>query len=301
MNKSKRLRGLVCGVAGGTLWGFSGCCGEFLFSNYNVSSGWLTAARLLGAGVLLIVLSLFVQRKNLVGAVKCPKDLVHILCYGIFGLLFCQLSYLTAIKHSSAATATVIQYVGPVLVMLVVCIHGRRLPRKAEVLSIILALGGTFLVATHGNIHTLQMTVKGLLWNIACAVSVVSYTLIPGKITEKRSSMVVNGCGMLAGGIVLGLAFKVWLFPTLDTAGYLALAGIIVLGTAGAFTLYMQAVNDIGPIKASIIACTEPLSAAVISFFWLGKRFAHMDIVGMVLILSTVFLLSVKQKNKKTQ
>ena len=45
----------------------------------------------------------------------------------------------------------------------------------------------------------------------------------------------------------------------------LAVAAMIIVGTVIAYPLYVQGVSDVGPVKASMLASVEPVSAAVIS------------------------------------
>lgn len=295
----KKLRGVLCAIIGGTCWGFSGCLGQYLFSEKSMDSYWLTTVRLLSSGIILLIISLFAQRKNLIETLKCKTDFLRVACFGVFGLMLCQLSYLTAIKYTNAATATVIQYAGPVLVMIVVCVIDRKLPRAPEVASAVLATVGTFLIATHGDPSNLAISKQGLIWCVVAALTVVTYTLIPGDVTERRSSVVVSGLGMTMGGIVLLLVLRVWRIPvSLDFGAVLALIGIILIGTVAAFSLYLQAISDIGPVKASILASVEPVSSAIISWLWLKNRFAPVDLIGFACIISTVFLLALKKDGK---
>ena len=67
-----------------------------------------------------------------------------------------------------------------------------------------------------------------------------------------------------------------------------------MIGTALAFTLYLQGVSDIGSVKASMTACVEPVSATIISALWLKTKFTGIDIVGLIAILTAVLLLSKK-------
>ena len=83
----------------------------------------------------------------------------------------------------------------------------------------------------------------------------------------------------------------------LPLSGWLAVAGMIIVGTVIAYPLYVQGVNDVGPVKASMLASVEPVSAAVISAVWLKSEFAMMDIVGFVCIIITVFLLAKPEKS----
>jgi len=296
----KTMRGIICAVIGGICWGFSGCCSQYLFSMKGMNASWLTPVRLLVAGSSLLVVSYFKQRENLLGALRCKPDFSRIVSYGVFGLMFCQYTYQMAISLTNAATATVIQYAGPVLVMLVVCLQNRKVPTIPEALSLMLAVIGTFLIATHGDPTSLIISPAGLVWCILSALSMVPYTLLPVGITERRSSMVVSGYGMLAGGILLSLICRVWRISVpLDLETLVVLfGGVILIGTIVALTVYLQAISDIGPVQTSVIVSVEPVASALISFFWLGSTFKPIDILGFICVISTVFLLAFKPVRK---
>jgi len=101
----------------------------------------------------------------------------------------------------------------------------------------------------------------------------------------------------LIGGIAFFIIVHPWpLTVDLPLSGWLAVAGMIMIGTVIAYPLYVQGVNDVGPVKASMLASVEPVSAAVISAVWLKSEFAAMDIVGFGCILTTVFLLAKPEK-----
>ena len=162
INKNKSLRGYISAIVGGICWGASGCFGQFLTQNKSLDPTWLTTVRLISAGVILIIISLLTQRKNLISALKSRRELIRLVIFGVLGMMLCQLSYITAISHTNAATATVIQYAGPVLVCMVVCFMNKKLPTIPEATAVLLAVGGTFLVATHGNPTNLVITPVGL-------------------------------------------------------------------------------------------------------------------------------------------
>ena len=48
---------------------------------------------------------------------------------------------------------------------------------------------------------------------------------------------------------------------------------IVFFGTIVAFILYLTGVNIIGPTKASIIACIEPVAATICAILFLGVVF----------------------------
>lgn len=54
---------------------------------------------------------------------------------------------------------------------------------------------------------------------------------------------------------------------------------------------------NIGPAISSLFACSEIVVATVVSAIWLGNKFFIMDVIGFILVTSTVFLLTF-QKHK---
>ena len=285
-------RGVFLTLIGGTCWGFSGASGQFLFTHYQANPMWLTSMRMCFAGLLITLFGALTQKEAMKRLVSQKKDLLKTFGFG-FVLMLCQFTYLQAINTSNAGTATVLQYLSPIYIMIFVCFTSKRLPNKIEALCIVLALGGAFVIATHGRLNGLALTPTGLFWGIFCGFTAAAYSIYPKRLMAVYGSVPVTGIGMLFGGIVLLCAGKTWtLVPALDLAGVLATIGIIVIGTAVAFTLYLQGVVDIGPVKASMIASIEPVSATLFAFVWLSTPFKGIDLIGFAMILVTIFLLA---------
>ena len=142
-----------------------------------------------------------------------------------------------------------------------------------------------------------QPTVSQILWGLSSAVALVLYTMLPGSLIARWGSTVVTGYGMLIGGIFLFFLTGYWNYRiSFSPAMVMGVAAIVVLGTALAFTLYLQGVSDIGSVKASMLACIEPVSATVISALWLHTSFTTVDIAGLALIVTAVLMLSRKGK-----
>ena len=87
---SHTLRGVVCTALGGVCWGFSGTCGQYLFSRFGVSSLWLTCLRLLAAGAIMVLLALPKHRRAMAAICRSPREAALLVCYGVLGLLMCQ-------------------------------------------------------------------------------------------------------------------------------------------------------------------------------------------------------------------
>lgn len=77
-----------------------------------------------------------------------------------------------------------------------------------------------------------------------------------------------------------------------------AVAFIILFGTLISFYIFLDAINNIGPQRASLLACAEPLSATLIAVFYFGVQFEFLDWLGSSCIIFTILLLT-KMKKKE--
>ena len=128
---SKQLKGSLMVITAGIAWGISGVSGQYLMA-HGVNVNLLTSLRLILAGTLLTASVFFRQRDKLVQAIKDRKTLVSIALFALFGLVLNQYAYLSAIQYTNAGTATVLQYVTPVLILAFVCAKNRRFPTVSE-------------------------------------------------------------------------------------------------------------------------------------------------------------------------
>ena len=292
--------GMLSTFVGGTLWGINGVMGNYLFLNKNVTTPWLIPYRLILAGFLLLGYLYYKKGTKIFDVLKNPKDLFQIVLFGFIGMLGTQYTYFSAIQFSNAAIATVITYFGPTLVLIYMCLREKRKPLKYEIVSICLSSFGVFLLATHGDITSLQISFKALVWGILSALSVVFYTVQPESLLKKYGASIVVAWGMMIGGIFIAFVTKPWnINVTFDFITFLVLMLIIVFGTIIAFILYLTGVNIIGPTKASIIACIEPVAATICAILFLGVTFDFLDVIGFLCIISTIFIVAYFDKKAK--
>lgn len=297
MSRKNTLRGTICAILGGICWGASGTVGQYLFTQKGIDSGWLTVVRMLCAGALLLAAAVLRYRREVSSIWRDKNAATRLILFAFFGLLPCQYAYLAAIRYSNSATATVLQYLGQALVLFWACLQAHRLPRGKETLALILALGGVFLLSTHGSFTALYLAPGALFWGMMAAVALFLYTTLPGKLLKTYPTPVCTGYGMLIGGVALCLIMRAWRYEVmLDLVTVLGVAEIVLVGTALAFTLYLQGVSDLGGVKASLFACSEPVSAAVCASVWLKTEFAPEDLIGMAMILTMAVLLALPEK-----
>ena len=292
-------RGVIAALVGGAMWGFSGTCAQYLYQHYEIDPLFITWVRMLGSGILFLILLAFTQRAKLRALAGDRWELGRLALFGIAGLFLCQFTYTTSVNATNAGTATVLQSLNTVFILAATCLIMRRAPRAMELGGLALALVATWLIATKGNLTALMIPPAGLAWGLINAASCTFYIMYPKHLFARWGSLPVTGIGMLIGGIA---AVAIWglgglwgaapVVPQLGFDGVLVLAAIVVVGTLAAFGLYLHGVSIVGSVKGGLLGTTEPASAMVFAALWLGTMFTWADWIGLVLMVAMIFLVT---------
>lgn len=295
---SAQKKGILFSILGGVFWGISGVCGQYLFDVKGLNAKWMVNIRLIIAGILMLVLVYrkAENRKKWEYLFLDWKNLWRLLLFSLFGMTLCQLSYFSTIECSNAGTATVLQYTSPVLIMVYVAFRDWKKPTYFDILALILALMGTFLLATHGNVGTLAISKQALFWGAVASVTMALYNLLPIKLMETFGIGTIIGWSMLIGGICMVPVTKPWIVPgEWDIKTMVALFAVILVGTIMAFGVYFKGSRAIGAAKASLYAASEPLTATVAAAVFMHVNFRTMDVVGIACIVLAVSILSLQK------
>lgn len=293
MEQSTMKKGIVFTLLGATCWGLSGVLGEYLLNVSKIDPVWIIANRLFFSGIAMVAILLIKDKHDLVRVFSNKIDILKLLNFSFFGLLICQGTFFLTIKYTNAGMATVIQYIGPVIIMLYYCVIGRRWPLPREVIAIVVSLFGTVLIATHFDFSKLNISTLGLFWGLLSAFGLASYNIFSISLTTKYGVMPIMAWGLLIAGVVVyfttGSNYVPDNFTLID---FICMSGVVIIGTILSFSLYLEGVRLIGAVTGSIIGCFEPIAAIIFSFLLLGTTFGTIDLIGAAFILSAVIVLS---------
>ncbi len=293
---SYKLVGIALTLLGGALWGLSGTSAQFIQQDRGVSPEWLLVIRLLIAGVITIIWAALKDKKASLRVFESPRDIIKMLIFGIFGVALCQYSYFRSIYYAGAGIATVLQYLAPAMIVIYMFMRYHKLPSKGEMLSVVLATVGTFIIALQGTWDFSAIDEVVLFWGLLSAVAVAIYSMQPVTLLRTYGTLPILGWAMLGGGIV---GWFLW-WPsdvpgTWDMYTYLAFFAIVVLGTVVSFNAYLEGVRRIGAVQGTVLSSIEPISAAILGWALLGNHFLPSDYVGFILILITIFILAIEK------
>ena len=212
------------------------------------------------------------------------------------------------IAFTNAGTATVLQMLSTVFVMLFTCVMGRHLPKGNEFVGLICAFVATVLIATQGDLGTLVLPAAGLFWGLLNAVCVAIYVLTPraAGLFDRFGSFAATSVGMLVTCVCSGIAYAAQLamgagapeaVANMDAFGWLVLiGGLAFLGTFVSFGLYLRGVAFVGSVTGSLLGAVEPISASVCACVFLGTAFSGFDWAGLVLMLVMLALVTLGGK-----
>jgi drug/metabolite transporter (DMT)-like permease len=270
-----------------------------------LESGWSPAAavtvRALTGGLILLPLVLFLLRGRW-GALWRARW--RVLGMGAIAVAFTQLAYFAAIQRIPVATALLIEYQAPLLLVAFVWVTSRRMPKPAVLIGSVLAIGGLVLVIGPGALQAVDL--MGVLFALAAAVGCAIYFVVAARPADGLPPVALAGAGLLLGGVLLGLAGAVGVVPfsvafesvTLFgnvTPWWLPLLVVALVGTALAYAAGIAGSGLIGSRLASFVGLLEVVFASVLAWFLLGEQLSALQMVGGLLILAGIAVIPGEQ------
>ncbi len=289
---------LLWTLLGASFWGLSGTAAQALFQIYKFPVVGLVTIRMLFAGLFLLI----IVRPAIPQGPWLP-----LIVLSIFGYAGSQLTYLTAIQYSNAATATLLQF----LFLPIVAGH-EALTRRLRwsyrwTMTLVLAAAGTFLLIGGATLQIL-VTPTGLLFGLLAALGGAYYTLGSRRFVRSQGSWWITTWGFVIGGLVTvpfgAVSFLNYSLPA--TAGavdqVLLLVGfVIVFGTMLAFGLYLSGLQRLSATEIGVASSAEPIMSAAAAYVFLGVILTLPQYLGGALILAAVMLVAARRNSAEAE
>jgi drug/metabolite transporter (DMT)-like permease len=301
LNAPRHL-GLLMIISGATLWGLTGPMIQWLLRHSELSSSDYLVVRLLLAGLFILSL-LFFTKQNIFGIWKSPRHLVQLIIFAVLGMLGAQYVFVETVRISNAVTATLFQFLGPVLITLYVAIQTKKLPSRMQFLAVIAAIVGTYFLITNGSVQNIIFSKEALFYGILTAIGFAFYTLHPTSLIKQWGTNVIVGWGMLLGGIVLFIlnqSFSIQYIANTLTIETFSMFMLIIISGSISFVLYIGSLKYLSPTETSILSSIEPLVAAIVSIVWLKESFGTNQLLGGLFIVIAVIFLTMPERAVKS-
>ena len=204
-----------------------------------------------------------------------PERFADLRCAALWAMHY---TYYKSIEEGNAAAATVIQYTCPAMVILYESVRYWKRPGKCELLTVLMAVGGTFLLVTGGSLEKLSVPAACIVWGLLSAVFFAAVSIYPKHLLIQFSNEF-----LLTAGMFLGAGFSWILFPPISLSDFLTqpvlfdVSWIILFGTALAFICFNTGLARLKPAEASVTATVEPLAAVVFSYLLFDMTFGAVE------------------------
>lgn len=292
----ERRLGYVLIVVATVLFGINAGVTRIPLSS-GTSTGTFTSVRLTGAFCLLVLLATAVRRASL----RPPRgrQVPLVVGLGLAGVLGVQWTYNVALTRLPLGVALLVEYLGPVIVVLWVRfarhepVHARMWPALALCLSGLAVVGQVW--------RGLVFDPFGLLMALLAAFCLATYFLLgehnvgPEAIGDPLR-VVIWSFG--AATLAINLLYPSWRadsllvdasalgrFADVTVPAWMAMVWVIVFGTAVTFGLLLAALQMVPATRASIVAMLEPVTAAVVGWVWFAEELTPVQLAGAAALL----------------
>jgi drug/metabolite transporter (DMT)-like permease len=214
---------------------------------------------------------------------------------GMFGYASESALFFLALRHGTAATATLLFFTYPVFVSLLSAALGKGLPGKLLGIALGCAVAGAALVVATG--HGIQIDGTGVLFAFAAAISFSLYLIGADVVLKGTSSLA--GAMWVSGSAAAGLAIVAVLTGNAHApSGAHQWTPVLATGlfTAGAFGCLFAGLRRLGAVRTSIVSASEPLAAATLAAIFLHQSIRPGVIAGGVLILAGAVIASMARR-----
>ncbi|MGP4062911.1 DMT family transporter [Halobacillus sp. H74] len=204
--------------------------------------------------------------------------------------------YFLSIEASSIAVAATLMYTAPVFVLLFSFLLRIERSTWFKWGCIFGVLMGIILLTGAYNTESISVSFLGAATGLAAGLSYALFIFgfknasSIGKPQTTLTTAFFSFCLILFLFMDKGEAGAV---VTSSDLGWFVLLGLVGAGVS--FIIYVIGIRSTAPTTASMVAMVEPVTASLFGVLLLGDHLTLIQILGMVVILSTITFLSVKQ------
>ncbi len=289
-----RFSGYLFVLGAALLWGVSATAVRYLIT-LRFDTLLLVQMRITLSCLILLPIFLIVRPRLLRIA---AKDLPDFALLGIVGVAGSNFTYYFAIQETNVATAILLQYLAPVLVLAwAASTKGERLtPIKLG--AAVISLGGCFLAIAGSDLNVVHLSGAGLAAGLASAFC-WGFTNVWLKRMVRRYD--VWTC--VIWSFIFASVF--WLFVNppwvIAAAGYgadvwLVLLAIAVMSVLIPHSLYFNGVRHLSASRAIITATFEPVVAIATAAFFVGEIPGPLQVAGAAMVLGAIALLQIRHE-----
>ena len=307
--RADRIKGYALAALAAACWATGGLTAKWLFTNPSAATAhWplpplgifidpiaLAGSRAFSAFAILAIVLALARRRDLVIALK---DVPFLAFFGVAGLAMVHFTYFKTISLTNVATAILIQYLAPILVLVVSVLFLKHRLTWTLPVGVALSVSGSALVVGALGGQGLVVSPAGVAWGLLSAVFFAGYSLM-GMVAATRFSpwtTLVWGLGFasLFWFAVLGPRTVLAVFSNPKTAAVVVFVAIV--STIIPFGAFLTALRYIAPTNATVTSTIEPVLAGFGAFALFGESLTPVQILGGLLVIAAIAVVQLPER-----
>ena len=251
-------------------------------------------------GSFLISLFLLLNKKKYVPKVSMKYILV-ISSIGILNVCISMFTLQLGIYYGQASFSAIIVSSNPIFVSIFAYFILKEKLYFKNVICLICGLLGLILVifGQFSNVGNSINVFLGILYSVIASITFALYTVLSKQQIKKTNSIYFNTISFFAGASVLlifGLLTNQDMSFSFDLNVVLGVFYLGIFVTGIAYIAYFEGLKNVNSGIGTSFFLLKPVFASVLAYFLLKETLTFIQIIGVVVVIISVFLQSYKKK-----
>jgi drug/metabolite transporter, DME family len=287
------------------MWGVSATLGRAAFTGRLLAKGQplrpidpliLSQSRTTFSFIVLLIALVLLRGWN---RLRLPvSDFRRMFLLGILGVAASNYLYYLAIQRTDVATAIILQYTAPILVLLYTVARGLQKPTVQRIAAVGLAVTGIALVIGIFGSTGFRLDAIGVIAALGAAFSFAFYNVGGHSILARYDRWTVLLYVILSASLFWIVVNPPWKIAAAHYSvdQWLFLLVFSLVSVLAPFSLYFAGLQHLEPTRAIVVSCLEPVFSIVIAAVALGEIVRPLQTVGIVLVLVAIVVVQLPDR-----
>ena len=287
------------------MWGVSATLGRAAFTGRLLPKGQalrpidpliLSQSRTTFSFIVLLIALVLLRGWN---RLRLPvSDFRRMFVLGILGVAASNYLYYLAIQRTNVATAIILQYTAPILVLLYTVARGLQKPTVQRIAAVGLAVTGIALVIGIFGSSGFRLDAIGVIAALGAAFSFAFYNVGGHSILARYDRWTVLLYVIFSASLFWIVVNPPWKIAAAHYSvdQWLFLLVFSLISVLAPFSLYFAGLQHLEPTRAIVVSCLEPVFSIVIAAVALGEIVRPLQTVGIVLVLVAIVVVQLPDR-----
>jgi drug/metabolite transporter, DME family len=304
-SRAHPVRGYLYIASAAFLWGVAATLGRAAFTGRLLPKGQalrpidpliLSQSRTTFSFIVLMVALVLLRGWK---RLRLPvSDFRRMFVLGIFGVAASNYLYYLAIQKTNVATAIILQYTAPILVLLYTVARGLQKPTVQRISAVGLAVTGIALVIGIFGSSGFRLDAIGVIAALGAAFSFAFYNVGGHSILARYDRWTVLLYVIFSASLFWIVVNPPWKIAAAHYSvdQWLFLLVFSLISVLAPFSLYFAGLQHLEPTRAIVVSCLEPVFSIVIAAVALGEVMRPLQTSGIVLVLVAIVVVQLPDR-----